>query len=197
VAIQSVGRTPTPVPSTPPIVVPRGHHLLSACVPVDPHAVGQREDGVGNEGRRQERARLPGRRIECEDRRQRQRDQRDLVNREARRPGRRSSGGSSDSPEGWEAARRSAEGNALRGGAGAAIEHARSGAADWRCGTRPRYPRSCRPGGRGRSFRRSLEESPDTVGQDAGENPDGESRWKVAQKGDRRGSPPGKGETVG
>ena len=32
----------------------------------------------------------------------------------------------------------------------------------------------------------ASEESPDTVGQDAGETPDGESRWKVAQKGDRR-----------
>jgi len=41
-----------------------------------------------------------------------------------------------------------------------------------------------RPGDRG-PLRRS-EESPDTVGQDAGEIPDGESRWKVAQKGDRR-----------
>ncbi len=32
---------------------------------------------------------------------------------------------------------------------------------------------------------RRLEESPDTAGQDAGETPGGESRRKVAQKGDR------------
>ena len=31
-----------------------------------------------------------------------------------------------------------------------------------------------------------VRESPDTVGQDAGEIPDGESRWKVAQKGTAR-----------
>ena len=42
-----------------------------------------------------------------------------------------------------------------------------------------------------------LEESPDTAGQDAGETPGGESRRKVAQKGDRRRATAGKGETVG
>ena len=47
-----------------------------------------------------------------------------------------------------------------------------------------------------------LEESPDTKGQNAGEIPDGESRWTVAQKGDRlrrqlSGDAGGKGETVG
>ncbi len=46
-------------------------------------------------------------------------------------------------------------------------------------------------------FGGALEESPDTAGQDAGEIPDGESRWTVAQKGDRRGFGSGKGETVG
>ena len=46
-------------------------------------------------------------------------------------------------------------------------------------------------------FGGALEESPDTTGQDAGEIPDGESRWTVAQKGDRRGFGSGKGETVG
>ena len=51
-----------------------------------------------------------------------------------------------------------------------------------------RYPPSRRPGDRGRRFGAALEESPDTAGQDAGEIPDGESRWKVAQKGDRRGA---------
>ena len=47
----------------------------------------------------------------------------------------------------------------------------------------------------------ALEESPDTAGQDAGEIPGGESRRKVAQKGDRprrfSGDAGGKGETVG
>jgi hypothetical protein len=46
-------------------------------------------------------------------------------------------------------------------------------------------------------FGGAFEESPDTTGQDAGEIPDGESRWIVAQKGDRRGFGLGKGETVG
>ena len=46
-----------------------------------------------------------------------------------------------------------------------------------------------------------LEESPDTAGQDAGETPGGESRRKVAQKGDRlrrrlSGDAGGKGEKV-
>jgi hypothetical protein len=44
------------------------------------------------------------------------------------------------------------------------------------------YNHGCRPGDRGRV---ALEESPDTAGQDAGEIPGGESRRKVAQKGDR------------
>ena len=52
-----------------------------------------------------------------------------------------------------------------------------------------------RPGGRGRL--RASEESPDTTGQDAGEIPGGESRRKVEQRGDRRRSGVGKGETVG
>ena len=39
--------------------------------------------------------------------------------------------------------------------------------------------------GRVTASRSRLEESPDTEGQDAGENPGGESRRKVAQKGDR------------
>jgi len=57
-----------------------------------------------------------------------------------------------------------------------------------------------RPGDRELS---RLEESPDTAGQDAGEIPGGESRRKVAQKGDRHrrnlnsGDVGGKGETVG
>ena len=57
---------------------------------------------------------------------------------------------------------------------------------------------SRRPGDRGPLER--LEESPDTEGQDAGETPGGESRRKVAQKGDRRRRlrrRRGKGETVG
>jgi hypothetical protein len=41
------------------------------------------------------------------------------------------------------------------------------------------------------------EESPDTEGQDAGETPGGESRRKVEQRGDRRRTHVGKGETVG
>src|SRR5690349_8644830 len=47
----------------------------------------------------------------------------------------------------------------------------------------------------------ASEESPDTTGQDAGEIPGGESRRKVAQKGNRlrriSGGAGGKGETVG
>ena len=58
-------------------------------------------------------------------------------------------------------------------------------------------PSSSRPGDRGRCRKAALEESPDTAGQDAGEIPDGESRWKVAQKGDRRRTSAGKGEKVG
>ena len=42
------------------------------------------------------------------------------------------------------------------------------------------------PAGRVTASRSRLEESPDTEGQDAGETPGGESRRKVAQKGDRR-----------
>jgi hypothetical protein len=57
--------------------------------------------------------------------------------------------------------------------------------------------------GRVTASRSRLEESPDTEGQDAGETPGGESRRKVAQKGDRQrrqrisGDAEGKGETVG
>src|SRR5688572_3089020 len=40
--------------------------------------------------------------------------------------------------------------------------------------------------GRAAVRRRVSEESPDTTGQDAGETPGGESRRKVAQKGDRQ-----------
>src|SRR5262245_42528604 len=40
--------------------------------------------------------------------------------------------------------------------------------------------------GRVTASRSRLEESPDTEGQDAGETPGGESRRKVAQKGDRQ-----------
>ena len=64
-----------------------------------------------------------------------------------------------------------------------------------------RYTWTCRPGDRGP--RERLEESPDTAGQDAGEIPGGESRRKVAQKGDRHrrtylsGDAGGKGEKVG
>ena len=46
----------------------------------------------------------------------------------------------------------------------------------------PGYNPTCRPGDRERP---TLEESPDTTGQNAGETPGGESRRKVAQKGDR------------
>src|SRR6266566_5295470 len=45
------------------------------------------------------------------------------------------------------------------------------------------YNLFCRPGDRGPPW---LEESPDTAGQDAGATPGGESRRKVAQKGDRQ-----------
>src|SRR5205085_12264504 len=67
--------------------------------------------------------------------------------------------------------------------------------------TEARYNSTCRPGDRGPGNR--LEESPDTTGQDAGEIPGGESRRKVAQKGDRHrrnfisGDAGGKGERVG
>ena len=64
----------------------------------------------------------------------------------------------------------------------------------------PTKPRALELSGRPRGRR---EESPDTVGQDAGEIPGGESRRKVAQKGDRHrrtflsGDAGGKGERVG
>src|SRR4051794_33783127 len=49
-----------------------------------------------------------------------------------------------------------------------------------------RYNSTCRPGDRGPEPQgRRCEESPDTAGQGAGEIPGGESRRKVAQKGDR------------
>ena len=51
--------------------------------------------------------------------------------------------------------------------------------------TATRYNCSRRPGDR-EPKRTGFEESPDTVGQDAGEIPGGESRRKVAQKGDRQ-----------
>ena len=54
--------------------------------------------------------------------------------------------------------------------------------------------------GRVTAGRQRLEESPDTAGQDAGEIPGGESRRKVAQKGDRHrrlSRCRGKGEKVG
>src|SRR5262249_17403546 len=73
---------------------------------------------------------------------------------------------------------------------------------------RSRYHQPCRPGDRGLSLRRRLEESPDTPGQDGraaslgfaqGGDRGGESRRKVEQKGDRRPreTEAGKGETVG
>jgi hypothetical protein len=61
----------------------------------------------------------------------------------------------------------------------------------------PGYNSGCRPGDR----ELTLEESPDTTGQDAGEIPGGESRRKVEQKANRlwsiSGGSAGKGEMVG
>ena len=53
--------------------------------------------------------------------------------------------------------------------------------------SRQGYNPSRRPGDRGAfASADGVEESPDTVGQDAGARPGGESRRKVEQRGDRR-----------
>ena len=80
---------------------------------------------------------------------------------------------------------------------------ARSAGRASRRGRNRGYNSRCRPGDRGPGFGGSVRGKSDTAGQDAGEIPGGESRRKVAQKGDRQrrtslsGDAEGKGEGAG